>query len=58
MIIENNKTVKFYLGHNTKTAISGKVVKSSFKFVYVVPERISGKFAKKTQKNVLCIPKN
>ena len=52
-----NETVKFTLGRNTKTTIQGKVVKSSYRFVYVKPMRVSGKFAKTAQKNVLCIPK-
>ena len=55
---EVNETVRFTLGHNIKTSVVAKVLSTGYRFVYVRPERISGKFVKSTQKNTLCIPKN
>ena len=53
-----NEIVKFTLGHNIKTSVIGRVLSTGYRFAYVMPERISGKFVKTSQKNVICIPKN
>jgi hypothetical protein len=56
--MSKNNVVKFQLGYNNKTTISGKVLKEDKRFVFVKVERVAGKFARASQRNTLCIKKS
>ena len=53
--VQKDVRVKYSLGRNIQTKFIGVVQKRTRRFVWVVPERVSGRFIKRDQKCLLCI---
>lgn len=58
MKLAKDDVVKFQLGKNVKTTLSGKVLSTNRYYAYIQVERVSGKFAKTRQRNKLCVRKS